>query len=124
MPFEIEHPASSFGSFRRWENAHIALWLVKDTCWLLDFKAGALLMAGPTISLALWITWRLRASRTEFVHNLAVVCWICGNIVWMLGEFFYNDTWRPYAKWFFFIGLAVVGQYYVRAVVSRPRKTA
>jgi hypothetical protein len=35
--------------FRLFENAHVALWLVKDTCWLLSYKTAALALAIPTI---------------------------------------------------------------------------
>ena len=69
-------------------------------------------MAAPTLSLAFWLTWQTRKRSPDLAHNVAVCCWILGNIVWMIGEFFYADNWRPYAQWFFFIGLATMALYY------------
>ena len=115
----MEKITSPLPANRRWENAHIALWLCKDTCWILNVKILALTMAAPTLALAIAITWQFRKSRTELVHNLAVCCWITGNVVWMVGEFYHDDMWRPYAQWFFFGGLGIVGVYYARALFRR-----
>jgi uncharacterized membrane protein YraQ (UPF0718 family) len=109
-------------NLRQWENRHIALWLLKDTCWLLDYEAVAMLMAGPTISLAIWITWQYRQSWSDMAHNAAVCCWISGNIVWMTGEFFFNDNWRSFAQWFFFAGLGVVAVYYAGQILAKKAK--
>jgi hypothetical protein len=81
----------------------------------------ALFMAGPTITLALYLAWRLRNSPAELAHNLAVCSWIGGNMVWMLGEFYADDTWRPYAKWFFFLGIAVLLYYYGKNLLGTMR---
>lgn len=108
-------------NFRKLENSHVALWLVKDTCWLMGWPVGAFLMAGPTIGLAIYITWRLRKSASELAHNLAVCCWIMANIVWMTGEFFYDDGLRPQASVFFFAGLAIIAFYYGRLLILRPK---
>ncbi|MFM9007686.1 MAG: hypothetical protein ACKORE_03805 [Bacteroidota bacterium] len=32
------------GRFRAYENFHIVLWLLKDTCWVSDFKTAGLIM--------------------------------------------------------------------------------
>jgi hypothetical protein len=97
---------------RSYENFHIVLWLVKDACWVMDLKIPGLLMIFPTISVALHITWLHRKHTAELYHNLAVVCWICANSIWMIGEFFYNDTLRPAATFFFSVGLIMVAVYY------------
>ena len=104
---------------RRFENFHIVLWLLKDTCWILDAKVPALIMALPTIVVAILITWLMRERRAELFHNLAVCCWISANITWMVGEFFFEDTWRPYASVFFFAGLAVLAFYYISLLFKR-----
>jgi hypothetical protein len=111
-------------SFRKWENAHIVLWLIKDTSWLLSYKPLAIGMGGPTLALAMFITWRMRTQRAEFFHNLAVCGWIAGNIVWMLGEFYAQDRWRPYAQWFFFFGTLVLLYYYGSIVLLRAKSKA
>ncbi|MFN8153997.1 MAG: hypothetical protein U0Y08_06875 [Bacteroidia bacterium] len=102
---------------REYENFHIVLWLLKDTCWVMDFKVPGLIMILPTISVALHITWLHRKSMAELLHNLAVVLWISANSVWMIGEFFFNDTLRPFATVFFIIGLILVAAYYI---IVRP----
>jgi quinol-cytochrome oxidoreductase complex cytochrome b subunit len=107
---------------RSYENLHIVLWLVKDTCWVLDFKVPGLIMIFPTILVALHITWLHRKEVTELYHNLAVVAWICANTTWMIGEFFYNDTLRPIATVFFTIGLLLVAVYYLIVRPSARKK--
>lgn len=104
---------------REYENFHIVLWLLKDTCWVMDFKIPGLIMILPTIAVALHITWLHRKSNAELLHNLAVVSWISANSVWMIGEFFYEDTLRPIATVFFIIGLLMVASYYF---IVRPKE--
>ena len=100
-------------SVRKFENLHVACWLLKDTCWLLDMKTIGIIMVVPTVFLAFYITYRFRSNPTEFYHNLAVCSWIMANSVWMTGEFFFDDTLRPYAVVFFSIGLFILLIYYV-----------
>jgi hypothetical protein len=98
----------------RWiENGHILLWLIKDTCWALEFKPGGIFMIFPTVFVAFYITWKSRAMRSELYHNIAVCCWILANSVWMLGEFFEHES-RPHAATLFVTGLVVLGYYYLR----------
>lgn len=97
---------------RKFENWHILLWLIKDLCWVMDFKRVGTFMIFPTVILALVITFKTRNVFSELMHNIAVVCWICANSVWMFGEFYYNDTTRPIAQVFFFAGLGVLFIYY------------
>lgn len=98
-------------SYRWIENGHILLWLVKDTCWALEFKPGGVFMIFPTVFVAFYILWRSRKIRAELYHNIAVCCWILANSVWMLGEFNDND-FRIYAASLFISGLAVLAVYY------------
>lgn len=98
---------------RRFENLHIAFWLVKDFCWIQDWKWAGTCMILPTLGMALYITYLSRTDRKELAHNLAVVCWICANVVWMLGEFYWNDTTRPQASLFFALGIMVLAWYYL-----------
>ncbi len=97
---------------REYENFHIVLWLFKDTCWLMEFKLGGLVMIVPTVLAAFHITWLGRSNTANLYHNLAVSHWICGNAVWMVGEFFFNDTLRPFAKALFSIGFVFLAAYY------------
>ncbi|HRP33500.1 MAG TPA: hypothetical protein PKV73_16505 [Agriterribacter sp.] len=103
--------------FRRKENLHILLWLLKDTCWALDFHLMGMFMIIPTLSVAISITWQTRKLRSELIHNLAVVLWITANCLWMTGEFYGWDegTWgsRHLALIPFGIGLSILAYYYI-----------
>ncbi len=76
-------------------------------------KTLGMIMIVPTLLLAFYITYRFRTVPSEFYHNIAVCSWIMANTVWMTGEFFFDDTLRPYAIVFFLIGLLVLAIYYV-----------
>ena len=97
----------------RWiENGHIFLWLIKDTCWAMEWKLGGIFMIFPTIGVALYILWKSRRIRAELFHNIAVCLWIMANSIWMLGEFNEQDT-RPVAATLFVIGLVLLIVYYI-----------
>ena len=99
--------------YRTIENLHILLWLIKDTCWVQEFRILGLIMIIPTISVAVFLTVRTKKLREEFIHNLAIVFWLCANSVWMIGEFFFKDTTRPYALIFFGLGLLTLAVHYI-----------
>jgi len=107
---------------RKSENVHILLWLLKDLCWVADFKIMGLVMIVPTIAVAIYITVLTRRTTSEFFHNLAVVCWICANSVWMIGEFYLHDTTRIFAMIFFIAGIALISGYYGSLLVKRTRR--
>lgn len=67
----------------------------------------------PTLFVQLHLTWRARKDIHEVLHNIAVACWISANATWMLGEFYFADGWREYAKWFFDAGIAIMVYYYI-----------
>ena len=98
---------------RNYENLHILLWLLKDTCWVMLWELGGIIMIVPTISVAIHITWLQREIKTELYHNLAVCSWITANSIWMIGEFYFDDTLRPAAIVFFVAGLLVMFYYYL-----------
>ncbi|MFM7177413.1 MAG: hypothetical protein ACKOKB_02750 [Bacteroidota bacterium] len=107
---------------RQYENLHIFLWLIKDTCWIMDWKPAGLFMILPTIFVAIHITWIRKGIRSDLFHNLAVCLWISGNSIWMLGEFFYDDGTRTIAVLFFAAGLISVLYYYLIEVLQQWRK--
>ncbi|MCB0698273.1 MAG: hypothetical protein H6551_06745 [Chitinophagales bacterium] len=97
----------------RWlENGHILLWLIKDTCWALEFKIGGVIMIVPTVSMAFYILWRSRHVLSERFHNIAVCFWIMANSIWMIGEFVDYEA-RPIAVVLFGMGLFVLAIYYL-----------
>lgn len=108
-----------FHKLREYENLHIALWLLKDTCWLMEWKIGGLIMIVPTVGVALHITWLYRKMLDTLLHNIAVCFWISANAIWMIGEFFFDDTLRPLARVFFGLGLGILVIYYL---ILLPRR--
>lgn len=108
-----------FLDFRKIENLHILLWLLKDICWAADLKWMGTFMILPTISVAVWLTWKMRKSYSELMHNLAVILWILANSAWMVGEFFFHDGTRPLALIFFALGILLLVVFYGKELVSK-----
>lgn len=107
---------------RNTENLHIILWLLKDTAWLLNFKILGLIMIFPTIGVAGWLVYKIWFDLKERCFNLAVLAWICANSVWMVGEFYFNDSTRKIALCFFIIGFLSIGYFGVLKVFKREPK--
>ena len=107
------------------ENLHVLLWIVKDTCWVKDYRLLGVGMILPTIAVAIYLTIKSRCQREELIHNLAVCFWLGANSVWMIGEFFYEDGTRPYAVVFFALGLFTLAFHYLpkwwRYARTRPQ---
>ena len=83
----------------------------------MDLKIMGIIMIVPTIAVAIYITLKSKDRPSDLWPNLAVVCWISANSVWMIGEFYFNDTTRPIALVFFVIGFIAIGYHYL---VSEP----
>lgn len=106
--------------FRRIENLHILLWLIKDACWALNLTIPAIAMILPTLMVAVMITYQTRKITSEFLHNLSIIFWIVANCTWMVGEFFGWDAnlvgpygLREFALVPFGIGLLILAYYYL-----------
>lgn len=106
--------------FRKTENMHILLWLLKDLCWATNMKIPGLIMIVPTLTVAIVITWQTRHMKSELFHNLAIDFWITANCSWMIGEFFQLDEniWhgyglRQFALIPFLLGLGSLAYYYL-----------
>jgi hypothetical protein len=108
--------------FRRIENLHILLWLLKDLSWAMLWKPLGIFMIIPTLSVALLITWQTRKIKSELFHNLAVTFWICANAMWMLLEFAgIDDQYRKFTSIPFGIGLFFILTYYL-VILPREKK--
>lgn len=107
---------------RRLENAHVALWLLKDYAWCTSVRWLGIGMALPTVVLALLLARRSWRNLEDFTHNAAVCCWILANITWMMGEFFFQDHTRPLAQMFFTVGLGWLAVYYAWCAVEWVRE--
>jgi hypothetical protein len=112
-----DHIYSIPAKFRRIENLHILLWLLKDLCWALNLRVLGMIMIIPTLTVAILITWQTRKLTAELLHNLAVVLWITANCLWMTGEFFGWDEGtfgtRHLAIIPFSLGLLILVYYYL-----------
>ena len=112
---------------RKMENMHIAFWLMKDISWCMIWKELGIAMIVPTLSIAIWISWKNRQIKAELAHNLAIVFWISANAYWMISEFVGFDEnliWRQFtgkhiALVPFSIGALILLYYYV---IQRPRE--
>ncbi|HEV7232415.1 MAG TPA: hypothetical protein VGO45_13855 [Bacteroidia bacterium] len=97
---------------RHWENIHIPLWLMKDTCWMLEWRVLGITMIFPTMLVALYLAWRTRREE-EFFINLAICFWISANAYWMCCEFFRHVELKNYAGFPFVAGMICVLLFYI-----------
>lgn len=112
-------------NIKKLENIHVSLWLLKDCSWCEEWIKIGMMVALPTLVLAAKIAWEKRADKEELVHNVAICLWLCANVVWMVGEFFFNDGTRDIAQIFFFAGLVLLGAFYLREMIlTRLKSTA
>lgn len=97
---------------RRFENIHIAFWLLKDFSWCSNWKWFGTAMVLPTLVVAGRIMCSPERKPADLVHNIAVCFWAVANVTWMTGEFFFQDKARGLAQVFFTVGIAVLAVYY------------
>lgn len=107
-----------------YENLHIPLWLLKDTCWMLQWRAFGITMIVPTVTVAAIIaikSWREK--NDAFWINLAVLFWIMGNSYWMICEFFHHEEIKDYAGFPFLAGVVAVIYFYKKRLYDAKRNT-
>jgi len=103
---------------KHFENLHILLWLIKDSCWMLELKLIGTLAFFPTIAMALYICWRSSSKPLDFAANLAVTAWILANASWMFYDF-YHWPLKPISLGFFCIGLLIISYYVVKVFITK-----
>lgn len=96
---------------RKSENLHILFWLIKDTCWMMEWKELGIAMIIPTIAIALYLVIKTN-QENEFFINLAILCWIIANSYWMSCEFFGHVELKNYAAIPFCIGFICTSIFY------------
>jgi hypothetical protein len=74
------------------ETAHIPLWLVKDVCWLMTYRTLGVVVAIPTILVAIIMAFITYGDKDRFLPNISIALWIIANANWMFAEFFEWDT--------------------------------
>ncbi len=92
---------------RHLENLHILLWLIKDSCWLMQWKWAGTIIFVPTLFMAIYICYTTRKKHLTLLVNISVLCWISANSSWMFEEF-YGFPLKPTALIFFGIGLIFI----------------
>ena len=108
MKYPAEHTFAS-----KFDNMHVLLWLIKDTCWMLEWRVLGTAMILPTIAVAVFLAVRSRLERLFWI-NLAICFWISANSYWMLCEFFGHEDIKDWAGIPFAFGFAAVARYYLK----------
>jgi hypothetical protein len=103
-----------FEKVRRFESMHIVFWLIKDTCWMMEFKTLGSCMIVPTVFLAVYLVFKTYGTRDFFI-NMAIFFWIAANSFWMLMEFFNENTYKNFAAIPFALGFIFVLLFYLSA---------
>lgn len=105
------------------ENLHIPMWLIKDTCWMLQFKSLGTFIAIPTVAMALYLVVITRNFPKRFWPNLAVFFWITANSIWMFGEF-YGFDFTVASTSLFGAGILAISVYmYIILTGSKPQRS-
>lgn len=105
-------------ALRKYENIHIPLWLLKDTCWMMEWKTFGVIMIMPTIFVAALLALRTR-NEEEFYVNLAILFWILANAYWMCCEFFDFVKYKDFAGIGFFAGAIAISVFYYKRLKGR-----
>ena len=100
------------------ENIHILLWLLKDTCWLMEWKTLGITMIIPTLAVAIAISIKT-ISIDGFWVNIAICFWIIANSFWMCCEFFNQEELKYYAGIQFVFGFISVGWFYGKRLLQK-----
>ena len=103
---------------KKYESLHIVFWLIKDSCWMLEFKWLGILMVIPTLFIAGIIVYITRKTVDVFL-NLAILFWISANCFWMFVEFFTSGGLKMLATFPFALGFIFVGIYYYKTLISK-----
>ena len=108
-----EEKSQSLPETRYWENMHIPLWLLKATCWMMEWRWLGVIMVVPTVLTAISILWKSKGYN-EFYINLAICFWITANSYWMCSEFFGFVEYKNFAGFPFVLGMISVTYYYIK----------
>ena len=120
LPTELDAFSGTAGHTfaSKFDNMHVLLWLIKDTCWMLEWRVLGTAMILPTIAVAVLLAARSRHERLFWI-NLAICFWISANSYWMLCEFFGHEDIKNGAGIPFAFGFLAVAVYYLTPARSR-----
>lgn len=97
----------------RFDNVHVLLWLIKDTCWMLEWRVLGTAMIAPTLAVAVYLAVKSRVEHLFWI-NLAICFWISANSYWMLCEFYKHEEIKDYAGIPFGLGFLAVAIFYLK----------
>jgi hypothetical protein len=98
------------------EIIHIPLWLIKDLCWLFVWDVLGVIMAIPTLLVALIMVIISTEDRSKLFPNLSILFWIIANSTWMIAEF-YNLNIKHFAAIPFGLGLL---SFFIFLLIAKP----
>jgi len=107
---------------RKIENLHIVFWLVKDMCWMLEFKTAGAFMILPTLAMAFYVSYISKQNLNNYLVNSAIIFWILANSAWMMSDFYLNIP-KSVSFIFFIAGLATILIYIWLAFIKPFFKT-
>ena len=107
-----------FEKIKKFESLHIVFWLIKDSCWMLEWRWMGILMVIPTITIAIIIVYISRKTIDVFL-NLAILFWISANSLWMYCEFFNFGENKMVSSIPFGLGFLFVGLYYYKLFINK-----
>lgn len=108
---------------KHYENLHIPLWLIKDTCWMMEWKEVGVIMIVPTMLVSIiLVIFSWKRKEEEFWINLAIFFWISANSYWMITEFVDRLDIKTYSLIPFILGMVCVVYFYGRRVFSKESK--
>mmetsp|Transcript_13526 Transcript_13526/g.12248 ORF Transcript_13526/g.12248 Transcript_13526/m.12248 type:complete len:368 (-) Transcript_13526:24-1127(-) len=93
---------SYFRNYRQYENIHTMFWLAKDLAWNLNNTSLWFIFLIPTILLSLdfiIVSMNAKNAVVDTAHYTSTLLWVCGNITWALGEFFFGNYDNPLILW-------------------------
>lgn len=107
------------------EEAPVVLNLIKDTGWCYTFGIVSVVAFIPVFTFQCYEAWRARKEGMHKVMmNVASAIAILGNATWMVGDVFYHDHLRPYVKWIFNLGFAVLAAWAIFAYFANRKDVA
>lgn len=114
---------SRYIRFRKIENLHILFWLIKDLCWLMEYRVIGMFMIIPTLFISIYFTFKNYKIPAELFHNLAIAIWIMTNSAWMISEFYaFDEMVKPYLWIPFSLGFVLLAYYYLVYEIFKIKK--
>lgn len=106
-----------FEKIKKFESLHIVFWLIKDSCWMFEFKWLGILMVIPTLIIAGIIVYISRKTNDIYL-NFSILFWILANSFWMYCEFFNYGENKMFSSIPFALGFLFVGVYYYKQFIN------